>query len=74
MKKKNKKRILIYQKKDKRDGKGIYDFNDGRIYDGEWKKDKRDGKGVFIFNNGNKYDGEWKKKKKKKKRKKREKK
>ena len=33
----------------KKNGKGIFYFNNGNIYDGEWKDGKEDGKGTFLF-------------------------
>ena len=41
---------------DLKDGKGIYDFNNGDKYDGEYKNGKKDDKGIFYYNNGDKYD------------------
>lgn len=34
-------------------------FNNGNIYDGEWKKGLMHGKGRMTFNNGSVYEGEW---------------
>ena len=41
-------------------GNGIYLYEDGRKYIGEFKNKKFDGHGKFIFKNGSEYDGEWK--------------
>eukprot|EP00794_Sanderia_malayensis_P018091 gene18091-19898_t len=35
-----------------RHGKGIYRFDNGDIYEGEWKKDKKHGLGEYRFNDG----------------------
>ena len=40
-------------------GKLIYE--NGSIYEGEWKTDKRDGYGKFVDNDQNFYYGYWKK-------------
>ena len=44
---------------DKREGKGIYYWNDGDRYEGDWKKDKKEGKGVFYYKNGNREIGDY---------------
>jgi len=33
----------------KREGKGIYYWNDGDRYEGDWKNDKKEGKGIFLL-------------------------
>lgn len=38
----------------------IYSYQNGDIYEGEWKGNKRDGVGVYKYKNGNIYMGEWK--------------
>ncbi|EOD19021.1 hypothetical protein EMIHUDRAFT_471736, partial [Emiliania huxleyi CCMP1516] len=43
-----------------REGRGVFRFANGNVYDGEWKAGKKEGRGVFRFSNGNVYDGEWK--------------
>lgn len=45
--------------KNKKEGKGIFFFNDGGCYDGSWKNSKRDGKGLMIYANGDTYEGSW---------------
>ena len=40
-----------------REGKGIYYYNDGERYEGDWKKE---GKGIYYFKNGNRFEGEFK--------------
>jgi len=42
-------------------GYGIFIFNDGRVYEGQWKKGLFDGMGKLIFISGSKYTGEFKK-------------
>ena len=42
-------------------GYGIFGFDDGRIYEGQWKKGLFDGMGKLIFISGSKYTGEFKK-------------
>jgi len=49
-------------KNGKRQGKGLLKFNDGNIYDGEWKDDLKDGQGILY--NAEKsiiYKGTWQK-------------
>jgi len=41
-------------------GYGVYEWNNGAKYVGEWKYDKRIGQGTFTFPDGAKYVGEWK--------------
>lgn len=42
-------------------GYGIFVFDDGRVYEGQWKKRLFDGMGKLIFISGSKYSGEFKK-------------
>lgn len=35
-------------------------YEDGKIYEGEWKDNKRHGNGKLVFPNGASYEGEWK--------------
>ena len=44
----------------KREGKGVYEYNNGDRYEGDYKDDLKDGKGVYEFKNGDKYEGEYK--------------
>ena len=44
----------------KREGRGIFYFNDGDKYEGEWKNDFRHGKGIFYYNEGDRYEGDFK--------------
>ena len=41
-------------------GKGIMNWSNGSIYDGDWVADNRSGKGVFTWPNGDRYEGNWK--------------
>lgn len=43
----------------KRVGKGVIVYKNGRIYEGEWEDDKRQGRGYERFANGNVYQGEF---------------
>ena len=42
-------------------GYGIFVFDDGRVYEGQWKKGLFNGMGKLIFISGSKYTGEFKK-------------
>jgi len=33
-------------------------YNNGDIYDGNWKNDLKEGKGIMKYNNGDEYNGE----------------
>ena len=33
-------------------GKGKFEWQDGRVYEGDWKDDKRDGFGRMLFSDG----------------------
>ena len=45
-----------------KNGYGIFVFfDDGRVYEGQWKKGLFDGMGKLIFISGSKYTGEFKK-------------
>ena len=39
----------------KRHGKGVIVYKNGRVYEGEWLNDKRQGRGFERFANGNTY-------------------
>ena len=41
-------------------GFGVYNWKDGRQYEGEFIKDKKHGKGKYKWANGKVYDGMWK--------------
>ena len=43
-------------KNDKREGKGMENFNDGDIYIGDFKKGALNGKGIMYYNNGDRYE------------------
>lgn len=40
-------------------GYGLYVFDSGESYEGEWKDGKYNGKGKYTFSNGDSYNGEW---------------
>jgi hypothetical protein len=44
-----------------KNGKGVYRYQNGTIYSGEFSASKPDGLGTLIYSNGNKYVGHWKK-------------
>jgi hypothetical protein len=44
----------------KKEGKGKMVYQNGGIYEGEWKNDKRDGFGKMIYKTGSSYEGGWK--------------
>ena len=44
----------------KKEGKGIYYYEDGGKYVGDFKNDEFNGKGIYYCNNGNRYEGELK--------------
>lgn len=39
--------------------KGIYIWNDGKVYEGEWRKNKMHGKGICKWVGGRIYEGEY---------------
>ena len=41
-------------------GKGEEYFNNGDIYEGDFKDGKFEGKGIYYFNNGDRYEGDFK--------------
>lgn len=41
------------------DGKGIYRWANGAVYDGDWVNNERTGKGKYIWANGDVYNGDW---------------
>ena len=46
-------------KNNKKEGKGIYYWNNGDKYDGDWRNGKFEGKGIYYYNNGDRYEGDW---------------
>ena len=40
-------------------GRGIFEFPDGRCYDGEYADDKKHGHGTFYWPDGRKWEGPW---------------
>ena len=41
------------------DGVGVYTWQDGRKYEGEYKDDKKHGFGIYIWSDGRVYRGNW---------------
>ena len=48
-----------YVKNKLAEGKGIYYYKNGEIYEGDWKNDKREGKGIYYFKNGDRMMGDY---------------
>ena len=44
---------------DKKNGRGIYHWSDGRVFNGIWKEGLQDGKGTYYDANGNPRRGIW---------------
>jgi antitoxin component YwqK of YwqJK toxin-antitoxin module len=43
-----------------RDGRGKFYYQDGGLYDGEWRENKMSGHGKLFYQSGKiAYDGEW---------------
>lgn len=42
-----------------KEGKGLYRYNDGSIFDGYWKRNQRDGEGQLTKNDGSIIHGTW---------------
>lgn len=40
-------------------GKGVYKWEDGRTYEGEYLNDKKHGYGEYTWADGRKYIGQW---------------
>ena len=43
------------------EGIGVYTWNDGRKYEGEYKDDKKHGYGIYLWADNRKYMGNWSK-------------
>ncbi len=43
---------------ERRNGEGIYYYNNGDVYGGSWKDDVFEGFGFYIFASGERYEGE----------------
>ena len=41
------------------DGYGIYQWRDGRRYEGNYQKDKKHGHGIYTWADGRQYNGDW---------------
>ena len=44
----------------KKEGRGVYTWENHDRYDGGWKDDLQDGKGTMTFGSGGRYVGQWK--------------
>lgn len=42
-----------------REGYGVQRWNDGSVYEGDWKDDKACGKGKLVHADGDIYEGDW---------------
>lgn len=49
-----------YNENDERHGHGIYRYEDGDVYEGEWKNGNEHGHGKYTSVTGDMYEGEWK--------------
>ena len=38
---------------------GIYQWINGRVYDGDWKNNKMEGNGIFTWDDGRRYEGQY---------------
>lgn len=38
---------------------GVYEWSDGRKYEGQWKNNKMEGYGIFTWPDGRRYEGEY---------------
>ncbi len=47
-------------KGDCENGQGVYLFNSGAYYAGDWRDGKRHGYGIWIVSDGSEYTGDWK--------------
>jgi hypothetical protein len=47
-------------KNSNRNGQGLFAWNDGRKYEGEWKEGAYHGVGTYVHKDGSRYEGEWK--------------
>ena len=43
-----------------RNGYSTYTFNNGDVYEGQWKDGKQNGIGTYTFKSGDVYEGQWK--------------
>ena len=41
------------------DGKGIYYYNNGDRYEGDFRNHKKEGKGIYYYNDGDRYEGDF---------------
>ena len=47
------------EKKEKKEGKGIYDFASGNRYVSEWRNGIKEGKGIWYNKDGDRYEGNY---------------
>ena len=52
--------LIRYICKRKKHGKGIFTYENGDTYEGEFRFGNMEGQGIYKFANGNEYHGEWK--------------
>lgn len=38
---------------------GLYEWSDGRCFEGQWKNNKMEGTGIFTWPDGRRYEGEY---------------
>ena len=48
-----------FDKKNRRQGKFIYEYKSGNVYVGEYKEGRKHGQGTFTWESGERYLGEW---------------
>jgi hypothetical protein len=41
-------------------GYGIFNWADGRVYEGQYFEDKKEGEGTLTWPDGRRYEGPWK--------------
>ena len=52
-------KVILKMIKDKAEGKGIFYWNNGDLYESDFKDDKREGKAIVYYNNGNREMGDY---------------
>ncbi len=45
---------------DKKNGSGVLRYDNGDVYEGQWKNNQRNGKGIYHYKNGDVFEGEFK--------------
>ena len=51
----------FHEKSGEREGRGIYEFENGQMYEGEWKHDRFHGEGQYTLRDGANFSGQWRK-------------